>query len=90
MFTDEQWARGARSNYRKLSIRLVKPSRLGVGRCHGGLTTKIHQAVDGRGRLLAAIVTGGQRNTRAMLAEILAEIYVPRLGRGGPGLVRPR
>ena len=46
------------------------------------MTTKIHQAVDGRGRPLAAIVTGGQRNDGAMLGEVLAEIRMPRLGAG--------
>lgn len=28
------------------------------------------------------VVTGGQRNDGAMLAEVLADIHVPRLGRG--------
>jgi len=48
------------------------------------LTTKIHSAVDGRGRPLANIVTGGQRNDGAMLAEVLADIHVPRQGPGRP------
>ena len=30
------------------------------------------------------IVTGGQRNNGAMLAEVLADIYVPRIGAGRP------
>jgi len=30
------------------------------------------------------VVTGGQRNDGAMLAEVLADIHVPRLGRGRP------
>ncbi|MBB4138096.1 transposase [Gordonia humi] len=30
------------------------------------------------------IVTGGQRNDGAMLAEVLADIYVPRIGAGRP------
>lgn len=54
----------------------------GIGRSRGGLTTKIHHAVDGRGRPLAAIVTGGQRNDGAVLAQVLAEIQIPRLGAG--------
>jgi transposase len=41
------------------------------------LTTKIHQAVDGRGRPLAMVVTGGQRNDGAMLTEVLTELHVP-------------
>jgi len=48
------------------------------------LTTKIHRAVDGKGRPLVNIVTGGQRNDGAMLAEVLADIYVPRVGGGRP------
>ncbi|WP_237268339.1 IS5 family transposase [Tessaracoccus flavescens] len=48
------------------------------------MTTKIHQAVDGHGRPLAMIITGGQRNDGAMLTEVLAQIHVPRLGRGRP------
>jgi len=42
------------------------------------LTTKIHAAVDGRGRPLAVVVTGGQRNDAVMLAQVLDEIVVPR------------
>ena len=30
------------------------------------------------------LVTGGQRNDGAMLAQVLADIYVPRLGPGRP------
>jgi transposase len=48
------------------------------------LTTKIHRAVDGKGRPLVNIVTGGQRNDGAMLAEVLADIYGPRVGGGRP------
>lgn len=40
--------------------------------------------MDGNGRPLAIVVTGGQRNDGAMLAEVLADIYVPRLGPGRP------
>jgi len=48
------------------------------------VTTKIHTAVDGRGRPLAVVVTGGQRNDGAMLAAVLDEICVPRRGAGRP------
>ena len=30
------------------------------------------------------IITGGQRNDGAMLTEVLAQVHVPRLGRGRP------
>lgn len=46
------------------------------------MTTKIHTAVDGNGRPLAVVITGGQRNDQAMLASVLDEIVVPRRGRG--------
>jgi transposase len=46
------------------------------------LTTKIHHAVDGHGRPLAVVVTGGQRNDGAMLEQVLADIRVPRRGAG--------
>lgn len=48
------------------------------------MTTKIHQAVDGSGRPLAAIITGGQCHDGAVLAQVLAEISVPRIGPGAP------
>ncbi len=41
------------------------------------MTTKIHTAVDGHGRPLAVVITGGQRNDQAMLAGVLDEIIVP-------------
>ena len=61
-----------------------EPAGHGIGRSRGGLTTKIHSAVDGRGRPLANVVTGGQRNDGAMLEQVLADIHVPRHGRGRP------
>lgn len=33
---------------------------------------------------MAAVITGGQRNDGAMLAEVLADVRVPRLGPGRP------
>nr|WP_083275584.1 IS5 family transposase [Pseudonocardia sp. HH130630-07] len=59
-----------------------EPAGHGIGRSRGGLTTKIHAAVDRRGRPLAVVVTGGQRNDGAMLEQVLADIRVPRLGAG--------
>lgn len=38
--------------------------------------------MDGKGRPLAVVVTGGQRNDGAMLATVLDEIVVPRIGKG--------
>lgn len=55
-----------------------------MGRSRGGLTTKIHAAVDGHGRPIALVITGGQRHDGAMLGEVLADIRVPRQGPGRP------
>lgn len=46
------------------------------------MSTKIHHAVDGNGRALGVLVTGGQRNDGVVLPEVLAEISVPRSGPG--------
>nr|WP_204162188.1 IS5 family transposase [Rathayibacter sp. VKM Ac-2803] len=75
---------GGRIESQESSLARGEPAGHGIGRSRGGLTTKIHQAVDGRGRPLALVITGGQRNDGAMLAHVLAEIYVPRLGPGRP------
>jgi transposase len=61
-----------------------EPAGHGIGRSRGGLTTKIHSAVDGRGRPLACVVTGGQRNDGAMLLDVLEDIEVARIGPGRP------
>ncbi|WP_338837621.1 IS5 family transposase [Gordonia polyisoprenivorans] len=75
---------GASSNHKNLALDGGEPAGHGIGRLRGGLTTKIHRAVDGRGRPLVNIVTGGQRNDGAVLAEVVADIYVPRIGAGRP------
>ncbi len=79
---------GAGSNYTNLPLAGCEPAGHGIGRSRGGLTTKIHTAVDGNGRPLAVVVTGGQRNDQAMLASVLDEIVVPRLD-GGRARSRP-
>ena len=58
---------------------MVEPDGHGIGRSRGGLTTKVHYAVDGNGRPLAVAVTSGQRNDGAMLQTVLEQIRVPRL-----------
>jgi transposase len=54
-----------------------------LGRSRGGLTTKLHLAVEGRGRPLALHVSEGQRHDSTQLAAVLACIRVPRR-RGRP------
>lgn len=73
--------------YKNLDDQETEPAGHGIGRSRGGLTTKIHHAVDGRGRPLAIVITGGQRHDGVILPEVLADIRVPRVG---PGRARTR
>ncbi|AEK37776.1 transposase for insertion sequence element [Corynebacterium variabile DSM 44702] len=75
---------GATSNYKNLPDSECEPAGHGIGRSRGGLTTKIHHAVDGKGRPLAVVVTGGQRHDGVILPQVLADIRVPRVGGGRP------
>ncbi len=50
----------------------------------GGLTTKTHLLVDGRGRPLVVVCTPGQAGDSPALPVLLAGLRVPRLGRGRP------
>ena len=43
-----------------------------LGRCPGGLSTKIYMAVDGQGRPVRFILTGGQRNDITQAPALLA------------------
>ncbi|MFE2246033.1 IS5 family transposase [Streptomyces lavendulae] len=61
-----------------------EPAAHAVGRSRGGLTTKIHHAVDGNGRPLAIVVTPGQVHDGQILPLLLGDIRVPRCGRGRP------
>lgn len=74
-------ARGAESNYTDL---WREPPDHGIGRSRGGLSTKVHQLVDGLGRPLVIDVTAGQAGDSPMLRPLLAQLAVRRLGRGRP------
>ncbi|WP_417715057.1 IS5 family transposase [Promicromonospora citrea] len=76
--------RGALSNYRKFG---PEPPDHAIGRSRGGLTTKSHLVCDGKGRVLAFILTPGQAADTTMMATTLEQIRVPG-GRGRPR-VRP-
>ena len=56
-----------------------------LGRSRGGLTSKIHLAVDGRGLPMSVLLTPGQAGDNPQLLPLLDQISV---GRDGPG--RPR
>jgi transposase len=55
-----------------------------IGRSRGGLTSKIHLAVDGRGRPLSILLTPGQAGDNPQLLPLLDAIAVKRTGPGRP------
>ncbi|WKU02055.1 IS5 family transposase [Micromonospora soli] len=58
-----------------------------IGRSRGGLSTKIHLAVDGRGRPLSILLTPGQAGDNPQLLALLDAI---RVNEPGPGRPRKR
>lgn len=58
-----------------------------LGRSRGGLSTKIHLAVDGRGRPLSILLTPGQAGDNPQLLALLDHI---RVNPPGPGRPRSR
>jgi transposase len=58
-----------------------------LGRSRGGLTTKLHLAVDGRGLPMAVVLTAGQAGDNPHLLPLLDQVSV---GRNGPGRPRKR
>src|SRR5690349_3508733 len=75
---------GAGSNDKNQRRRGDEPGDHGIGRSRGGLTTKTHALVDGRGLPLVLAVTPGQAGDSPALTRLLAELRVPRLGPGRP------
>jgi transposase len=66
---------------------LLEPPDHGIGRSRGGLSTKVHHAVDGRGRPLSILVGAGQAGDAPACLPLLAGI---RVARSGPGRPRTR
>ncbi|GHF41208.1 hypothetical protein GCM10010359_49780 [Streptomyces morookaense] len=58
--------------------------RPGFGRSRGGLTSKLHRAVDGLGRPLGLVLTGGNVNDCTRFTAVMGAIRVPRSGPGRP------
>ncbi|MGW3044168.1 IS5 family transposase [Kitasatospora sp. NPDC001159] len=58
--------------------------REALGRSRGGLTTKVHLAVDGRGLPLSVVLSTGNTADCTMLPAVLDAIRVPRAGSGRP------
>ncbi|MFF9854393.1 IS5 family transposase, partial [Streptomyces litmocidini] len=57
-------------------------ARQALGRSRGGLTTKVHLAVDGRGLPLSIVLTPGNVNDATVFAQVLDGIRIPRTATG--------
>ena len=66
---------GAGSNYTNLS---AEPPDHAIGRSRGGLSTKIHQLVDGNGLPLVVALTAGQAGDSPMFTHLMANLAVAR------------
>lgn len=55
-----------------------------LGRSRGGFSTKVHLRAEGGGRLLAFVVSGGERHESLYVGALLARGHVRRAGRGRP------
>ncbi|MET9450853.1 IS5 family transposase [Streptomyces cinerochromogenes] len=62
----------------------VESADHGLGRSRGGLTSKIHLAVEQGQKLLSVVITAGQRGDSPQFEPVLEAIRVPRLGAGRP------
>ncbi|MEU8310794.1 IS5 family transposase [Actinomadura sp. NPDC048955] len=79
-----QHAAGARKKGNPGGTNRASGSSQALGRSRGGLTTKIHLAVDGRGLPLSVVLTPGSVNDCTAFGQVLAAIAVPRPGSGRP------
>ncbi|WP_131732754.1 IS5 family transposase [Actinomadura formosensis] len=79
-----QHAAGARKKGNPDGTNPASGSGQALGRSRGGLTTKVHLAVDGRGMPLSIVLTAGNVNDCTAFPDVLAGIGVPRPGRGRP------
>jgi transposase len=69
---------GARSSDKNSRCCRDEPGDHALGRSRGGLSTKIHAAVDGRGRPLVILLTPGQAGDAPMMLPLLAGLRVGR------------
>ncbi|MFF4505174.1 transposase [Streptomyces sp. NPDC001401] len=67
----------------------TEPGDHGLGRSRGGLTTKLHLAVEQGQKPMSIVITPGQRGHSPLFEAVLGRIRVPRLGPGRPR-TRPR
>ncbi|MFJ5681052.1 IS5 family transposase [Streptomyces sp. NPDC093097] len=83
-----QHAAGAR---KKGTCRLSRPAASpsnrndhGLGRSRGGLTTKLHLAVEQGQKPMSVVITAGQRGDSPQFEPVLKKVRVARLGAGRP------
>nr|WP_229897950.1 IS5 family transposase [Streptomyces anulatus] len=62
----------------------AEPADHGLGRSRGGLTSKIHLAVEQGQKPLSVVITAGHRGDSPQFEPVLEAIRVPRLGLGRP------
>ncbi|MEU1191842.1 IS5 family transposase [Streptomyces sp. NPDC005859] len=62
----------------------IEPADHALGRSRGGLTTKIHLAVEQGQKPLSVVITAGQRGDSPQFEPVLEAIRVPRLALGRP------
>jgi transposase len=62
----------------------TEPDDHGLGRSRGGLTTKLHLAVEQTQKPMSLVITAGQRGDSPQFQVVLGRIRVPRLGPGRP------
>ena len=85
MLSDPRASQGAESSYKSSAADPAhEPPDHAIGRSRGGLSTKIHQLVDGKKRPLVVALTAGQAGDSPMLKFLLADLAVKRPGPGRP------
>src|SRR5687768_17723441 len=62
----------------------AEPADHGLGRSRGGLSSKAHLLVDGRGRPMVVLVSPGQAGDSPALSLLLDQLRVARHGPGRP------
>ncbi|MFC5958038.1 IS5 family transposase [Streptomyces pratens] len=62
----------------------TEPDDHGLGRSRGGLTAKLHLAVEQGQKPMSLVITAGQRGDSPQFQVVLGRIRVPRLGPGRP------
>ncbi|MGW2045886.1 IS5 family transposase [Streptomyces sp. NPDC001858] len=62
----------------------TEPDGHGLGRSRGGLTTKVHLAVEQGQKPMSIVITAGQRGDSPQFEPVLERIRVPRQGLGRP------